>query len=85
MLGTDFQKVTLRCANEVADSILDRFGKSTKLEPVDDDCFRIEVDVAVSNIFYSWIFGYGGKVRIEGPEDVKEEYKQMIQDALGII
>ena len=40
--------------------------------------FRVKVDVAVSNVFYSWIFGFGGKVSIAAPADVKEEYKAML-------
>jgi hypothetical protein len=29
-------------------------------------------------VFYSWVFGFGGKVKIKGPEAVKEKYKEMI-------
>ena len=82
MFGTDYTTVTLLCSNDVIDSIFDRFGKSIKVEPVGLNQFRIAVDVAVSNVFYSWVFGFGGKVKIEGPEEVKEEYKQMVKDAM---
>ena len=40
--------------------------------------FRAEVDVVVSKVFFSWVFGFEGKVRINGPADVKEEYRQMV-------
>ena len=43
--------------------------------------FRAEVEVAASHVFYSWVFGFGGKVKIKGPENVKQEYKEMIQSA----
>lgn len=82
MFGTDYRTVTLICSNDVVDSILDRFGKSIKIDLVNDEQFRVKVDVAVSNVFYGWVFGFGGKVRIEGPVDVKEEYKLMVQAAL---
>ena len=82
MFGTDYRTVTLLCANDVVDSILDRFGKNIKIDPVDGEQFRVNLDVAVSNVFYGWVFGFGGKVRIEGPKDVKEEYKRMVQAAL---
>ena len=81
MFGTDYTTVTLLCANDVVDSILDRFGRSTKLTPVDDSHFRIKVDVAISNVFYSWVFGFSGKVRIEGPENVKTAYMDMVKAA----
>ena len=44
----------------------------------DMENFRAEVEVAVSNVFFSWVFGFGGKVRINGPKEVKEQYKKMV-------
>ena len=82
MFGTDYKTVSLLCDNDVVDAILDRFGNGTKLTVVDDDHFRIRVDVAVSNVFYSWIFGFGGKVRIDGPGDILEGYRQMVSQAM---
>ena len=92
MFGTDCTTVTLICANDVVDSILDRFGKGVKIDPVDGPdvpasmsetgAFRITVDVAVSNVFYGWVFGFGGKVRIEGPENIRKEYIDMVKSAL---
>ena len=32
--------------------------------------------------FYSWVFQWGGKVRIEGPEAAVTEYKEMAREAL---
>ena len=43
--------------------------------------FRAEVEVAVSNVFFSWVFGFDGKVRINGPAEVKEQYKEMVLKA----
>ncbi len=82
MFGTDSKTVSLLCDNDIVDSILDRFGNTTKLTPVDEKRFKIVVDVAVSNVFYSWIFGFGGKVKIEGPGDIQNEYRNMVQKAL---
>ena len=31
--------------------------------------------------FYSWVFGFGGKVVINGPADVKEQYKELVLKA----
>jgi hypothetical protein len=38
-------------------------------------------EVAVGNVFFSWIFGFGGKVSIKSPQDVKEQYSQMVRTA----
>ena len=44
----------------------------------DEGHFRVKVDVAVSNVFFSWVFGFGGKVSIAGPLDVKNEFKSFL-------
>jgi len=36
------------------------------------------VNVAVNPIFYSWIFGFRGKVKIKSPEIIRRTYNEMI-------
>ena len=81
MFGTDHTKVELICANEVMDAMLDKFGKDVTTYAYDMENFRAEVEVAVSNVFFSWVFGFGGKVRIYSPAEVKEKYKEMVLKA----
>ena len=45
------------------------------------ESFRAEVDVVVSSVFFSWVFGFEGDVVINGPADVKEQYKKMVLKA----
>ena len=85
MFGTDHTKVDLICSNDVMDAILDKFGKDVTTYAYDMESFRVEVEVAVSNVFFSWIFGFGGKVWINGPVEVKERYKEMVLEAAEAI
>ena len=78
MYGTDYTTVDLICKNDLMDAILDKFGKDVTTYAYDMENFRAEVDV-VSNVFFSWVFGFGGDVVINGPANVKEEYKQLVQ------
>ncbi len=78
MYGTDHTRVGLICSNEAIDSILDKFGKDTIIYTYDDKSFRTEVDVAISNVFFSWIFGFSGAVVINSPAEVKEQYRAMV-------
>ena len=78
MFGTDYSKVELICSNEVMDAILDKFGKDVTTYAYDMNSFRAEVEVAISNVFFSWVFGFGGDVRINGPAKVKDSYKEMV-------
>ena len=79
MYGTKYTTVDLICSNDVMDAILDKFGKDVTTYCYDMESFRAEVDVVPSSVFYSWVFGFGGDVVINGPADVKEEYKKMVQ------
>lgn len=83
MFGMDHTNVDLICTNDVMDAIIDKFGKDVTTYAYDMEHFRAEVDVAVSSVFYSWIFGFGGKVWIDAPVKVKEGYKQMVLDAFN--
>ena len=60
------------------DAIIDKFGTEAKTYAYDMSSFKLEVNVAVNHVFFGWVFGFGGKVRIKSPENVKEQYKQMI-------
>lgn len=76
------EKVTLLCHNDVMKGVLDKFGMEITVKKVDEDHFRTKVKVCTSPTFYSWVFQWGGQVRIEGPEDVVTEYKEMARKAL---
>lgn len=78
-------EVELVCDNSVMDSIIDRFGENVKVYANDMESFRIIVKVSVSHIFFSWIFGFGGKVKIKSPASVKDDYAQMVKHAAACI
>ncbi|WP_442950784.1 hypothetical protein [Oribacterium sp. WCC10] len=44
--------------------------------------FRATVKVSVSRTFYAWVFQFAGGIRIAGPEGVREEYMEMLKDAM---
>ena len=79
------REVELICDNSVMDSIIDRFGEDVSVYAHDMESFRIIVNTAISHVFYSWIFGFGGKIRIKGPEEVKEGYEKMVVHAASVI
>lgn len=85
MFGGEQIEVELVCDNSVMDSIIDRFGENVKVYANDMESFRIIVKVSVSHIFFSWIFGFGGKVKIKSPLNVKEDYAQMVKHAASCI
>lgn len=79
------ETVELICDNSVIDSIIDRFGEEVKIYANDMETFRAVVNVAISHVFFSWVFGFGGKVKIKGPESIKESYANMVKEAYEMI
>lgn len=73
------QEVVLLCDNEIMMNIVDRFGTDIETERVDVDHFEVRLIVQTSPTFYGWIFQFGGKIRIMGPDDVKQEYFRMLR------
>ena len=71
------QRVTLLCENSAMRNVIDHFGESVATEVVDACHFRATVDVAPTPPFFSWVFTFGGAIRIEGPADVLAKMKDM--------
>ena len=82
MYNSEHEEVELICDNDVMDAIIDRFGEDVTTYANDMTSFRAVVNIAISHVFYSWVFGFGGKVRIKGPEDIKAEYGEMLHKAV---
>ena len=72
------ETVTLCGDNELASVLIDRFGKDLWLHQKDEKHFTAVVDVVVSNQFFGWITGLGGKVQIEGPQWVVDSFAELL-------
>lgn len=82
MYDTDEPKdVSLFCHVSVMKYLIDNFGQRFLSLPVDEEHFRAEVHVCTSATFYRWVFGFAGKIRIEGPEEAVQEYRKLIRIA----
>ena len=75
--------VTLRCDNCCMNAVVDKFGKKVKISSVGEEQFRTTVKVCTSPTFYRWVFGFNGKIKIAGPQQVTDEYKEMLLSALN--
>ena len=85
MYNAPRREVELVCDNGLMDAIIDRFGPDVETYACDQQNFRVIAEIAVGNVFFNWIFGFGGKVRIKAPEEVKEQYKQQVLNAAKLI
>ncbi|MGN0713173.1 MAG: helix-turn-helix transcriptional regulator, partial [Anaerovoracaceae bacterium] len=84
MYGGNDVQVTLRCENDLADAVIDRFGQDIFLRPADDSCFDVTVKVSVSPVFLTWIMNFGGKIRITEPEDVIRQQVELAKKTIRL-
>ncbi len=83
MYGDETTDVTLSCTYDVMEKVIDRFGEEITIQPSEDeDYFLITEPVTACSTFYSWVFNYGGKIKIVAPEEVKQEFHELIQKFL---
>jgi predicted DNA-binding transcriptional regulator YafY len=82
MYNSEHTDVELICDNDVMDSIIDKFGTGIKTSRVDKEHFKAIVNVAVNHVFFAWVFGFCGKVRINEPYTVRTHYCKMLEDSI---
>jgi len=73
--------VTLECENKFMKYVVDHFGENVMTRVLDEEHFLAFPEVSLSPNFYSWVFGFGGKIRIIGPQSVRDEYIRMAKIA----
>lgn len=81
--SSDTEKVNLRFSNHLAAVVIDRFGKNVNIHKTDENSFTVSVNVFPSNQFYGWLAGLGNDVKIESPQNIKDEYCQYIRNILN--
>ena len=75
--------VMLRCDQQVMKAVIDQFGMKVRTRKLDDSHFRATVKVCPGPNFYRWVFGWGGLMEIEGPEEIREEYRKLLLKELA--
>ncbi len=82
MYGGEPRNVTLSFPENLADSCVDKFGRGIMMIPQGDGTFHVTTTVAVSPVFFSWVFSFAGRVKILGPENVNQEYMELCRKAM---
>lgn len=77
MFDGESKTVELKCTNDLMDVIVDRFGESVNTQELGSNCFKAIVNISISPTFYGWVFGFGEKMSILAPAEVKGEYVEM--------
>lgn len=82
MYGGREETVTLRCKNELANVMIDKFGFDTAFSNITDTHFDMRVKVFVSPMFLTWLMNFGADVTVLSPGSVKDELIELASDVL---
>lgn len=83
MFGGEEQTVTLRCHNDKAGIIIDRFGQEVNLRKIDEHHFTVNIKIAVSSQFMAWVMALGDQVTITAPKEAVERMREEIVRLAG--
>ena len=65
---------------DLESAMRDRFGKTSLFVPEEDGAyFHFDVPVCVSPQFYGWVCGFGGKVEVTAPAEVRQGLREMVK------
>lgn len=73
--------VRMRFRNEIADAVIDQFGRDIMMIPVDGEHFTVTVPVQISPPFFAWVASLGRRAKILSPAAVVEEMRDFLEKA----
>jgi predicted DNA-binding transcriptional regulator YafY len=76
------EMVSLKFDMSLVNVVFDRFGLDITPFKEDDNTFIINTRVNVSHQFYGWIASLGSRCTILSPQNVKDEFANMLEDIL---
>lgn len=76
--------VTMRFADYLAGSVIDRYGTDAMLIPDGEGHFTVTAEVAVSPRYFGWLLGFGTGAEIVHPAEVRDEMKKFVEEIAEI-
>lgn len=75
MFNGEKEHVRLRFVSSLLDTAIERFGReNASYSKADDHHFYVVTDIEISDQFFGWMCGFGGKAVIMAPESVKQQF-----------
>ena len=71
-------RIVLKCKNEMLDQVIDKFGNKIETSKIDNEYFTALVVAQDSPTFYSWVFSFGGDIKIISPENIVNNFNELL-------
>lgn len=83
MFGGEDETVILEFPADMCGIIFDRFGTESTVFTQKDGTCSTAVHVQISDNFFGWIAGFGGKIRITSPARVRKRFISLLENNLS--
>ncbi len=80
MYGGETVHATLTFDASLVNVILDYFGQDASMKELDGGRVEVQVDVSVSPVFLGWMFQFGGRAKIVGPDSLLAAMRELLQE-----
>ena len=71
-------EISIEFESSELDAIMNHFGQELNYTLISNFICRAKVNVTIDNTFFAWLFKSEGKVRVSGPNTIKEQYIRMV-------
>ena len=83
MYGGELCNVRLACDKSLAGVVIDRFGTDIIIAN-HGEYFEFTAKVMISPTFYSWVLGFGNKVRVVSPQYVADRCAEIAEEVVTV-
>ena len=82
MYGGEATNVMIQCDNSLAGVVIDRFGVDVTILSNKEEHFVFSTKVMISPTFFSWIMGFGNKMKVLSPASVADSLVELSREIL---
>ena len=79
----EISEVKLLCDNDAMKAVVDMFGTKVRTKAIGKNQFVATVNVCISPTFFRWVFAWDGQIVIEGPEEARQKFIDLLNAELG--
>lgn len=72
--------VKLKFGEKLVNAVIDKFGTDIIMIPSGDGKFTVNVKIKTGAAFYGWLFQFGNKAEILAPENIRSEFRNMLDN-----
>ena len=79
MYGGETVSATLLFDEALVNNVLDQFGKDAIISAAPDGKVAVRANVSVSPVFLGWVFSFGGRAEITGPDSLIAAMRELVE------